>query len=115
MTHRGTDLIAVIERLGEESGVFGGLLTMATEWGTREQVLHSYELVAREEIPHFRGSLVNLPSPWEWIAGRKEELNALMLRPLTRPTRAMSRAPLLGEASQELPHCRFICGVISVP
>jgi len=54
------DLIAHIERLDEESGGFGGLLITATEWGTREQVLHSYELIARYVKPHFQGSLTNL-------------------------------------------------------
>ena len=49
------DLIAMISRLDEESGGFGGLLIQATEWGTREQVLHSYELVARYVMPHFPG------------------------------------------------------------
>ena len=54
------DLIDMINRLDESSGGFGGLLIQAAEWGTREQVLHSYELVARYVMPHFQGSLVNL-------------------------------------------------------
>ena len=54
------DLIDTIKRLDESSGGFGGLLIQAAEWGTREQVLHSYELVARYVMPQFQGSLVNM-------------------------------------------------------
>ena len=71
------DLIASIKRLDEESGGFGGLLMHAHEWATREQILHSYELVARYVMPHFQGSMVNLESSQAWSAEKKDELNAL--------------------------------------
>ena len=54
------DLVAAIKRLDEASGGYGGLLIQTTEWSTREQMLHSYELVARYVMPQFQGSLVNL-------------------------------------------------------
>ena len=79
------DLIDAIVRLDEQSGGFGGLLISAAEWGTREQVLHSYELVARHVMPHFQGSLQSLQSSQAWSAGIKEEL-------LTLRTQAMERA-----------------------
>jgi limonene 1,2-monooxygenase len=54
------DLIAMIHRLDERSGGFGGLMVQATEWATREQVFRSYEMLARYVMPEFQGSLVNL-------------------------------------------------------
>src|SRR5262245_62877978 len=68
------DLIAHIKRLDEQSGGFGGLLIQATEWGTREQVLHSYELIARYVKPHFQGSLANWHSSSVWSAAKKDEI-----------------------------------------
>ncbi|GIX46968.1 MAG: monooxygenase [Candidatus Tectimicrobiota bacterium] len=71
------DLIAHIKRLDEESGGFGGFLVQATEWATREQVLRSYELIARYVKPYFQGSLVNLQTSAAWAAQKKDEIVAL--------------------------------------
>src|SRR5439155_13012827 len=54
------DLIAMVRRLDERSGGFGGLMIQATEWASREQVFRSYELIARYVMPEFQGSLINL-------------------------------------------------------
>jgi limonene 1,2-monooxygenase len=54
------DLIAMIDKLLRRSGGFGGLMIQAAEWASREQVLNSYELVARYVMPEFQGSLVGL-------------------------------------------------------
>ena len=81
------DLIARIKRLDEESGGFGGLLIQATEWGTREQVLHSYELVARYVMPEFQGSLVSLRASQAWSADKKDELDALRRQALDKAGR----------------------------
>ena len=54
------DLIEAIRTLDENSGGFGRLILLATELGTREQVLHSYELIARYVMPVFQGSLESL-------------------------------------------------------
>ena len=70
------DLIAAIERLDERSGGFGGLLVQATEFATREQVLHSYELLARYVMPRFQGSLVSLETSQAWAADKRHELIA---------------------------------------
>ena len=78
------DLIATIERLDEESGGYGGLLIQAQEWGTREQVLHSYELVARYVMPHFQGSLASLDASQAWAAEKRVELQALRERSLDK-------------------------------
>ena len=45
-----------------------------TEWGTREQVLHSYELIARYVIPQFNGSLENLEKSQLWSSNMKDRL-----------------------------------------
>ena len=68
------DLIDTIHKLDEESGGFGGFLIQATEWGTREQVRHSYELLARYVMPHFQGSIASLDRSQQWSEGKKGEL-----------------------------------------
>ena len=70
------DLIESINRLDEETGGFGGFMIQSTEWGTREQVLHSYELVARYVMPHFQGSIKSLESSQAWSASKRPELLA---------------------------------------
>lgn len=54
------DLVAAIQRLEAATGGFGGLLVQAVDWATREQVMHSYELIARYVKPRFQGSLAGL-------------------------------------------------------
>ena len=49
-------------------------MIQATEWGTREQVLHSYELIARYVIPQFQGSLVSLKNSQQHSASIKGDL-----------------------------------------
>jgi limonene 1,2-monooxygenase len=70
------DLIESINRLDEQTGGFGGFMIQSTEWGTREQVLHSYELVARYVMPHFQGSIKSLERSQEWSAAKRPELLA---------------------------------------
>ena len=71
------DLIATIRRLDEKSGGFGGLLVQATEFGTREQVMHSYELLARYVMPEFQGSLTSLRTSQGLVADKRHEMMAL--------------------------------------
>ena len=78
------DLIATIERLDEQSGGFGGFMIQATEWGTREQVMHSYELLARYVMPRFQGSLANLETSQRESADRKEFLQDLREQAMAR-------------------------------
>ena len=80
------DLVAAIKRLDEASDGFGGLLIQATEWGTREQVLHSYELIARYVTPVFQGSLTNLESSQQWAADKRHDLMALRTRSVKKAT-----------------------------
>ena len=78
------DLVEFIIQLDDDSGGFGGILIQATEWATREQVFHSYELMARYVMPRFQDSLTNLKTSQAWSSERKEELQALRTRSLDK-------------------------------
>ena len=54
------DLIELIRDLQERSGGFGGFMVQPVDWTTREEALHSYELLARYVMPVFQGSLDGL-------------------------------------------------------
>ena len=70
------DAIAAIEALEERSGGFGGVLIWANEWTTRENILRSYELIARHVVPRFNGSLEGI-YPSETVAKNKSaKMNA---------------------------------------
>ncbi len=82
------DLVESIHRLDEESGGFGGLLVQATEWGTREQVFRSYELLARYVMPQFQGTMESLAGSYDWAVERRDELTTLRKASLERARRA---------------------------
>ncbi len=65
--------IAQIERLIEQSGGFGTYLLMAHEWADREATLGSYELLAREVVPYFKGTLGSLERSRDWAAENRPE------------------------------------------
>jgi limonene 1,2-monooxygenase len=65
--------VAQIKRLVEQSGGFGTFLLMAHEWADREATLHSYELFAREVMPHFQGTLPSLVDSRDWAAENRPE------------------------------------------
>ena len=65
--------VAQIQRLVEQSGGFGTFLLMAHEWADREATLHSYELFAREVMPHFQGTLPSLVESRDWAAENRPE------------------------------------------
>jgi limonene 1,2-monooxygenase len=82
------DCIAGIERLQEMSGGFGGFLVRVEDWATREQIRHSYELLARYVMPRFQGSLVGIQASNQWASARKEDLQANRIAGLKRATEA---------------------------
>lgn len=71
------DLVEAVERLGEMSGGFGGLLVWGHEWASREATLRSYELLARHVMPRFQGSLVGLEASNAGARARNEEIHRL--------------------------------------
>ncbi|HUQ38630.1 MAG TPA: LLM class flavin-dependent oxidoreductase [Acidimicrobiales bacterium] len=66
----GTPAMAItqIERLVEQSKGFGTFLFMAHEWADRDRTLHSYDLFAREVMPHFQSSMPSLVASRDWAA-----------------------------------------------
>ena len=78
------DLVAAIHRLDEESGGFGGVLFVATEWGNREQVMKSYELIARYVVPQFQNSLHNLGASEQWGIEKRDYLKGLRAEALQK-------------------------------
>ena len=86
------DLVAAIHRLDESSGGFGGLLIMATESANRQQVRHSYELIARYVMPQFQNSLTNLTASQEWAARERHDLMALRTKSLNKATQDYQKA-----------------------
>ena len=62
------DAIKAIEILQENSGGFGGLMTLAHEWANREGIRKSYELFARYVAPKFQGQLASVEGTQQWVA-----------------------------------------------
>jgi|TARA_A100001037_G_scaffold262108_1_gene251509 limonene 1,2-monooxygenase len=78
------DLINTINRLDQESGGFGGIMIQATEWGTKEQVFHSYELLARYVMPQFQGSVRALNNSMQWSRNKSAELQKMRTEALEK-------------------------------
>jgi limonene 1,2-monooxygenase len=65
--------VAQLERLQVQSGGFGTFLLMAHEWANREATLHSYELFARDVMPHFQSSMGSLIASRDWAAEHRPD------------------------------------------
>ncbi|MEB3048394.1 LLM class flavin-dependent oxidoreductase [Mycolicibacter sp. MYC123] len=68
------DAIAHIADLLERSGGFGTLLFLGHDWASPEATYHSYELLARKVIPHFKGQLTAPRASHEWARGMRDTL-----------------------------------------
>jgi limonene 1,2-monooxygenase len=68
------DAIAYIEGLIEQSGGFGTFLMLGHDWADRDATLKSYELFAREVIPHFTGQLGAPRASHDWAVDKRPEL-----------------------------------------
>jgi alkanesulfonate monooxygenase SsuD/methylene tetrahydromethanopterin reductase-like flavin-dependent oxidoreductase (luciferase family) len=64
------DAIAAIERLVERSGGFGGLLVVGHEWAAPDATARSWELLARDVVPRFQGSLAGIEASNEVARAR---------------------------------------------
>jgi limonene 1,2-monooxygenase len=60
--------IAQIQRLWDQSGGFGAYLFMGADWADREATFRSYELFAREVMPHFTGQAAAPLGSAQWVA-----------------------------------------------
>ena len=49
-------------------------MVQSTEFGNREQVLRSYELIARYVMPKFQGTTTSLRASQDWAASKRVEL-----------------------------------------
>jgi limonene 1,2-monooxygenase len=70
----GTPDMAIrqIERLWQQSGGFGAYLFMGADWADREATFRSYELFAREVMPHFTGQAAGPLASADWVASGSE-------------------------------------------
>jgi limonene 1,2-monooxygenase len=74
------DCVEGIKRLDEQSGGYGGFLVQTIDWAKREQMLHSYELLARYVMPQFQGSVASTAASNRWAYERRENLIAGRVR-----------------------------------
>jgi len=88
------DAATAIEAILERSGGLGGVLGLAHEWASTEQMLRSYELWARYVAPRFQNQLQSIEAQRDWI----EANQALAFR---GSTAAFAKA--YEDAGKELP------------
>jgi limonene 1,2-monooxygenase len=68
------DAIEYIDGLLEQSGGFGTFLMLGHDWADREATLKSYQLFAREVIPHFKGRLAAPKASHDWATAKRAEI-----------------------------------------
>ena len=78
------DAIEGINRLAEQSGGFGGFMVQAIDWAPREQINHSFELLARYVMPHFQGTTAAPAASNQWAYEHRETLTAGRVRAIDR-------------------------------
>ncbi len=78
------DCIAGIRKLEERSGGFGGFMVQTIDWAQREQVLHSFELLARYVMPQFQGSTLSTAASNQWAYEHQEILSAGRVQAINR-------------------------------
>ena len=61
-------------------------MVMVQDWAPRENVLRSYELLARHVMPHFQGSVAGLAASRDWASKRRDVMQAGRLAGLQRAT-----------------------------
>jgi len=78
------DCIAGIRKLEERSGGFGGFMVQTIDWAQREQVLHSFELLARYVMPVFQGTTLSTAASNKWAFEHQEVLTAGRVQAIDR-------------------------------
>jgi len=78
------DCIEGIKQLEEKSGGYGGFLVQTVDWGPRDKMLHSYELLARYVMPQFQGSVLSTEASNHWARERRDGLMAGRTRAIER-------------------------------
>ena len=68
------EAITYIQDLLDRSGGFGKFLLLGHDWASPAATYHSYELFAREVIPHFKGQLSAPRASHDWAKGMRDQL-----------------------------------------
>jgi len=68
------DAIVYLSDLLERSGGFGTFLMLGHDWASPQATYHSYELFAREVIPHFKGQLTAPRASHDWAKQMRGQL-----------------------------------------
>ncbi|MDR3659252.1 MAG: LLM class flavin-dependent oxidoreductase [Mycobacterium sp.] len=68
------DAIGYIQDMLDRSGGFGTFLMLGHDWAPPAATMHSYELFAREVIPHFKGQLTAARASHDWAKGMRDHL-----------------------------------------
>jgi limonene 1,2-monooxygenase len=70
----GTPDMAInhVQRLLDLSGGIGAFLFFCNDWGDRDATWRSYELFAREVVPHFDGTVDARLVSFDWMRSRRE-------------------------------------------
>jgi limonene 1,2-monooxygenase len=59
-------------------------MVQTIDWAPREQVLHSFELLARYVMPQFQGSILSTAASNQWAFEHQETLMAGRTRAIDR-------------------------------
>jgi len=78
------DCIAGIRRLEERSGGFGGFFVQTVDWAKREDILHSFELIARYVMPQFQGTVLSTAASNKWAKDHQDVLSAGRVKAIDR-------------------------------
>ena len=78
------DCVAGIKKLEERSGGFGGFMVQIIDWAPREQILHSFELLARYVMPQFQGTIASTAASNKWAFEHQEVLTAGRVQAIDR-------------------------------
>jgi limonene 1,2-monooxygenase len=68
------DAVTHIQDLLDTSGGFGTLLLLGHDWASPAATYHSYELFAREVMPHFKSQLAAPRASHDWAKGMRDQL-----------------------------------------
>ncbi|MGY4649613.1 limonene 1,2-monooxygenase [Mycobacterium sp. URHB0021] len=69
-----SDAVTYIQSLLDTAGGFGTLLLLGHDWAPPAATYHSYELFAREVMPHFKGQLSAPQASHDWAKGKRDQL-----------------------------------------
>ena len=78
------DCVAGIRRLEVRSGGCGGFMVQTIDWAQREQVMHSFELIARYVMPQFQGTTLSTAASQQCAVEHQEVLGAGRVRAIDR-------------------------------